>query len=118
MSGTESQAERRLFEAVGDSFDVVLGMAGEGLRMPALVERRLATADQMKVIADRLRDDEVEACEEVLAELLKVFAHSFFVALDGGSERSLVISDPDTGPLPGGLNERWVDFLFETGRAE
>ncbi|QSB13766.1 hypothetical protein JQS43_19700 [Natronosporangium hydrolyticum] len=61
-----------------------------------------------------------EALAKVVRELVHSALHSALVSLDGGAESAEVgqldLVDNEGASLGGSLHEKYVDYLFETGR--
>lgn len=72
-------------------------------------------------LAKALDSEDLQAAlERVLIEDMWTLLHSVFVAIEGGTSAAEVVSldlvDDKNVSLGPGLNERFVGYLFETGR--
>jgi hypothetical protein len=118
---TPADAERHLFLEIADTYDEIVEDAVAALAGDEDAEEGFEDVAALRLLAGRLDAEGTDALKRLLEEGLQRFAHSFFAVLDGAaadSEEEVVKAVDALGrELDGGLHERWVSFLFDTGRA-
>ena len=116
-----STTERDFFEQVAKTYDVWLAGAIEAIENPEAGSRWSENVESYRILAKVMSGStEKEAIRKVIRELLAGQLFSLFVIFDGGSAlsdvTSLSIVDGSNERFPDGLHERFVEYLFETGR--